>query len=472
MNARSAPAGGAFTINPHGITGTPATITARRLDHPWLDLNTTLDNDETFVQDVFAAIRDTIAGWQPGGGMSIDVHSNNTTRIADLAVAVAVLRLTGDITPYDPATPVTFLGRLRDDGGIGSTVGIRAAVSAAVDSGMTTLVVPSLNRAEAEAVPGTHVIAVSNLSEVIAYLNNGTTPRTRYTSPGIGAMPSGIVDMADLPADHRLRRVLEVAAAGAHSLSVRGTSAAGVARRLAGILPMSPRQHDEASRIQSVIGILAAYGGPGIDHTPMGHISESTTFEQIFGQFPDGSVLPGQVSMAHAGVLSITSDTPHLSHVADALRRGEVVWRHHDQTHRLPAAPQCIVADKPSILSPRIAIRQDLTDLPTEPHDGETSTVVAAQIRAARQTALDRWKLPNGHIPLSVLRSRSWRLPPSVTFIPDAFVETGCLSLRAHSQALRIAWTLADLDGSTTPTALHVEEALYLRGLAETGDAS
>lgn len=413
----------------------------------------------------------------------------------DLPLALAMLVACKHLEP-DEVQDVWAYGELGLDGTVRGVPGTLPVATAARAAGAHRLLVPPVVAREAALVPDIDVIAVSTLAEAMAVLK-GTRAATRIQT----ATPTDrrhVPDLADVRGQVVARRALEIAAAGDHHLLLVGPPGCGksmLARRLPGLLP--PLDLDHALRnaaVRSVAGLRR--GDEPLDLTPpFRDPHHSTSAAGLIGG-GSGIPRPGELSLAHGGVLFLDEllETPR--HVLDALREpletGEVALVRAAGTIRYPARIQLVAATNPcpcgmlgsrehacrcrsdqidryrSRLSGPLLDRLDVhVELPAVPHEqligqpnGEPTEVVAARVRAARALMVQRWGTANRHIAPDRLREVT--APAAQQRLARA-VQTLGLSARAYDRTLRVARTIADLAGDDTVTEVHVDEAVGLR---------
>ena len=417
----------------------------------------------------------------------------------DLAMAVAVLVATGQApTTLLPGT--VMIGELALDGRLRSTRGVLPLLLGARDAGFTRAVVPIDNVAEAALVEGIEVGGACSLSDVIAWMAGNLVLDTVTDGPGPSTAPA-VPDMTDVVGQPAARHALEVAAAGAHHILMTGPPGIGktmLACRLPGILPeLDHAESLEVTAIHSVAGILPPQR-PLVVVPPFVAPHHSASVTSLLGG-GTGMARPGAVSRAHRGVLFLDECAEMGAKVLDSLRQpveeGIVRVARRDGTAVYPARFQLILAANPCPCAPvndvdcvctsvvrrrylgklsgplmdRIDIRVQMeppgnTALMTE--QGESSALVGSRVATARAAARDRWRdhgwLTNAEVPGSALR-REYRLPPETMRPIEALLREGRITARGADRALRLAWTLTDLRGGTSPEADDVAQALMYR---------
>ncbi|NNG39744.1 YifB family Mg chelatase-like AAA ATPase [Flexivirga sp. ID2601S] len=429
----------------------------------------------------------------------------------DLAIAVAALVAGGTISP-ELVEGVVHLGELGLDGAVRAVPGVLPAVLAAEEAGVRQVVVPVGNAAEAALVPAVEVVPVDTLAALVQRYRclhrRGPTPPLPEVPPRLSVAPTA-PDLADVVGQPEARYALEVAAAGGHHLAMIGPPGAGktmIAERLPGLLP--PLQREQALEVTAIHSVLGALPDHVlIEHPPFMAPHHGASMASIIGG-GSGRVRPGAVSRAHGGVLFLDETPEFRRDVLDALRQplesGRVHVARASEVVTYPARFQLVLAANPcpcgnnfgkgagcvcppqvrrhylSRLSGPLLDRVDLrlkvlpvTRAMLAGPRGESSATVAERAQAARLRQAVRWreigKHLNSQVPGPVLRSGPWRLGAEVSRPLDEALETGSLTLRGYDRCLRVAWTIADLDGAPRPELQHVLEA---RGLRESGEAA
>ena len=418
----------------------------------------------------------------------------------DLAIALAILAIMGVIAP-DQLAGYAAIGELSLDGGLGETLGVLPAAMAAEASDLS-LICPEVCGAEA-AWAGGSVVAAPNLISLI----NHFTGRAVLSPPKAGDLAEEVAgpDLRDVKGQEGAKRVLEIAAAGGHNLLFCGPPGSGksmLAQRLPGLLPpLSARELLEVSQIQSVSGLLER--GRLSRARPYRAPHHSASMAALVG----GGVKakPGEVSLAHHGVLFLDELPEFSATVLDSLRQpleaGEAVVARANRHVRYPARFQLIAAMNPcrcgggpaasacgrgprcaqqyqARLSGPFLDRIDLyydtppvtaVDLslppPTEGTEEVRARVLAArEIQAARyETAADEARRPvNADASSRDLETFAAPGPDAASLLKDAATQLQ-LTARGYGRVLKVARTIADLDGAGEIVRRHIAEALSYR---------
>lgn len=424
----------------------------------------------------------------------------------DLAIVVATLVAAGEI-PQRQVVDVVHIGELGLDGSVREVRGVLPLVVAARRAGVARVVVPLTCAPEARLVEGIEVIPVARLDDLVTRyraLDRGESPPVTADPPVPDEVVSTVPDLADVVGQAMARVALEVAAAGGHHLYLVGPPGAGksmLAERLPGLLPpLTDDQALEVSAIASITGRLAS--GAGLcRRPPLVAPHHGASMAALIGG-GSGLVMPGAITQAHHGVLFLDEAPEFNGSVLQALRQpietGVVVVARASGRYRFPCRFQLVLAANPCPcgfgfgkgerctcstvqlrsyahrLSGPLLDRIDLqVHVPTPPRaallgpPGESSATVASRVLTARMTQTERWSetgyAVNGQVPGPILRSRPFRLSPECTVDLDRAVDHGLLSLRGYDRCLRVAWTIADLAGRTTPSRHEVGVALSMR---------
>ena len=434
----------------------------------------------------------------------------------DLAIAIAVLaadKQHEELSP-DQLDGWAFIGELSVSGALRPVPGVLPMVIAAAAHGISRVFVPEPQAAEAALVPGMTVFGVRSLAQVSAVLRDVEVPEA---DPVVGPSASPLatwrgddrladLDLRDLDGLEDVRYAVEVAAAGGHPLMLigpRGTGKTSIAERIPTILPdLTTEQALEVTALHSVAGTMPEGGGL-LRRPPWFAPHHSATAASVLGG-GTGRVRPGQVSLAHHGVLFL-DEFPHFrADVIEAMRQplesGEVTIARGEESATYPARSLVVLAANPcpcgnfhgqtggdcECTGPqRTHYRRKLTGpildrvdiwMEVRPQGRrrassfapapESSADVRARVTEARQRQAHRYRdcswLLNASCPGSVLAER-WPLEPEGQRLVDEELSDGRLTRRGLTRVQRLAWTVADCTGVARPGHREADIALVLR---------
>ena len=419
----------------------------------------------------------------------------------DLPIALGVLAASGLIARRD-VDDVLLLGELSLDGGIHAARGVLPIAAAARRQQFTALLLPRPNRAEAAVVQGLRLYAVRTLTEAVGALNDPaafTASEVIDPPPAVPPPARGAGDFADVHGQALARRALEIAAAGGHNTLMVGPPGSGktmMARRVAGVLPpLTFEEALEVTSIHSVAGLLS--GGTGLV-TDRPFRAPHHTISDVALVGGGQSPRPGEISLAHEGVLFLDEMAEFSRHVLEVLRQpleeGAVRIARAMRTVAFPARFMLIGAMNPcpcgylgdqvracrcspiqiaryaSRLSGPLRDRMDLTvgvtALPAREliHSGggEPSEAIRVRVVAARERQMARDGRLNARLQGRTLRSRTV-FDAAARRMFDAALTRLALTARGHDRVLRVARTIADLNGADGVSADHLAEALQFR---------
>jgi magnesium chelatase family protein len=423
----------------------------------------------------------------------------------DLPVAMSVLAATAQV-PARAVAGLAFAGELSLKGEIVATPGVLSVAIAAARAGLTGVVVPADNALEAAQVEGLSVVGARSLSEVVACLRGTWEPPELPEAPPTEPA-TGSVDLSEVRGQAPARRALEVAAAGGHNMFMIGSPGAGktmLARRFATILPALSREEAlEASQLHSVAGLLAGRGI--LTHPPFRAPHHSISTAGLLGG-GTGFLRPGEVSLASHGVLFLDELTEFRRDAVESLRQpledGRVVIARAAGSVEFPARFTLIAAANPcpcgfagdarricscdpyraqryrAKLSGPLLDRIDLRlTVPRLTKDellgqewGETSAAVRERVQAARERQRSRYASLgvrcNAHLPGPAIRHHA-RLDAQAEELLSTAVDSMALTGRGFDRALKVARTIADLEGARRIGGAHLLEALSYRALGE-----
>lgn len=425
----------------------------------------------------------------------------------DLPLALAMLEASGP--DLSDGKRHLVVGELSLEGAVRPVRGVLSLAIAARENGLTGIVVPHTQVREASVVAGIEVVGVRTLTEAIAWAKGLHTPeRTELDLAGIfnAALTDEGPDFSEIRGLTAPKRALEIAAAGGHNALLVGVPGSGktmLARRLPTILPpMSFAEALETTKVYSVAGLLPE-GEALVVRRPFRAPHHTISDAGLIGGGTSAAVRPGEVSLAHNGVLFLDELTEFKKHVLEVLR--QPLEDHRATIHRAlstityPAATMLVGAMNPcpcgyagsarcactpamvrsysaraATLLPRFDVHVEVPQapraLPGTATPESSATIRERVMRAHEVQAIRFARTPrvyrNAQMGPRLIRAHCALDTDGAQLLASA-VNTLALSAHQHDQVFRVARTIADLDASERIQTQHLAEAIRFRTTTE-----
>ena len=426
----------------------------------------------------------------------------------DLPMFIGILAADGDID--EPGDDCAFIGELSLSGELRPVYGALPMAIAAARCGVKKLFVPADNAAEAAFADGISVYPVKNVDELLRFMR-GEVDIEPVAAPELDTLMEHMPDFSEVKGQENVKRALEIAAAGGHNILIVGPPGAGksmMAKRLPGILPdMSRGEMIQSTEIYSVAG-LTSREHPIVSMRPFRAPHHTVSAAGLSGG--GTSPRPGEISLAHNGVLFLDELPEFRSDVLEVLRQpledGEVTVSRVAGTVTYPSRFMLVCAMNPckcgwygqpggrcrcseksvrayhAKLSGPLMDRIDIIVEVPSVHfedlrsrtEAEPSSAVKARVNEARKIQLDRFGersgMCNARMGPEEMRQYCNLSDDCAAIMKQAFDTMG-LTARSYDRILRVARTIADLDGSEEIQVGHLAEAIQYRTAKLAGQA-
>lgn len=434
-----------------------------------------------------------------------DVRKEGTSY--DLPLAIGILAASGEISP-EMLERTMIMGELGLDGVLHPVKGVLPMAIKAREEGFSSMILPLENADEAAVVDGVEVYGATSLRQVSEFLNGMTeiSPTVRKPSSSCNEKDGAVPDFADVKGQESVKRALEIAASGSHNAILIGPPGSGksmMAKCMPSILPpLTPAESLETTKIHSVAGVIHP-GSPLVTERPFRSPHHTVSCAALVGG--GANAQPGEISLAHNGILYLDELAEFSHNVLEVLRqpledrcirisrvRYNVEYPasfmlvasmnpcpcgyYNHPTHPCTCRPDMISRYMNRISGPlmdRFDIQCEILPVSFEKissrSKAESSDEIRKRVIRAREIQAERFKGEEGihcNAQMTAAMVARYAEPDSsgLSLLHNAMDRLD-LSARAYSRILKVARTIADLDGSSSVQSGHIAEAIGYRTL-------